>query len=76
MAVTGTGEGVGEGAGGGGEVVGARVGIGGGKLKSALAPHMQKDNMPACTLNSAPAVARNGRPKIIGMWGLSSMSTT
>ena len=76
MAVTGPRGGVGEGAGGGGEVVGAGVGIGGEKLKSTLAPHMQKDNVPACTLNSAPAVARNGRPKIIGMWGLSTMSTT
>ena len=61
---------------GGGGGVGAEVGIGGGKLKFTLASHMQKDNMPACTLNSAPAVARNGRPKMIGMWGLSSMSTT
>ena len=76
MVVTGTGGSVGEGAGGGSEVVGAGVGIGGGKLKSTLAPHMQKDNVPACTLISAPAVARNGRPKMIGMWGLSSMSTT
>ena len=57
-------------------MVGARVGMGGGKQKYILFPHIQKDNVPACTLISAPAVARNGLPKIIGMWGFSSMSTT
>jgi len=70
------GGGVGEGAGGGGEVAGAGVGMGGGKQKSTLSPHVQRDNVPACTLISAPVVARNGRPKIIGMEGLSSISTT
>ena len=49
MVVTGTGGGVGEGAEGGGEVVGAGVGIGGGKQKSTLSPHIQNDNVPACT---------------------------
>jgi len=73
---TGAGGGVREGAGGGGEVAGARVGMGGGKQKSTLSPHIQKDNVPVCTLISAPAVARNGHPKIIGMEGLSSISTT
>jgi len=63
-------------AGEGVEVAGAGVGRGGGKQKSTLSPHIQKDNVPACMLIFAPAVARNGRPKIIGMWGLSSMSIT
>jgi len=67
---------VGKGAGGGGKVAGAGVGMGGGKQKSTLSPHIQKDNVPACTVIFAPAVVRNGRPKIIGMEGLSSISTT
>ena len=56
------------------EVVDAGVRMGGGKQKFTLSPHMQKDNVPVCTLISTPAVARNGRPKILGMWGLSSTS--
>jgi len=66
----------GTGAGGGGEVVGARVGMGGGKQKSTFSSHIQKDNVPAYTLISTPPVARNDLPKIIGMRGLSSISTT
>jgi len=65
-----------KGAGGGGKVACARVGMGGGKQKFTLSPHIQKDNVPACTLISAPAIARNGCAKIISMEGLSSISTT
>jgi len=54
---------------GGGVREGAGVGMGGGKQKSTLSPHIERDNVPACTLISALAVARNGRPKIIGMEG-------
>ena len=46
----GAGGGVGEGARGGEEVVGAGVGMGGGKQKSTLSPHIQKDNVPTCQL--------------------------
>jgi len=68
--------GVGTGAGGGGKVAGAGAGMRGGKQKSTLSPHIQKDNVPACTLIFTPAVARNGRPRMIGIWGFSSISTT
>jgi len=64
------------GAGGGGEVAGAGIGMGGGKQKSTISPHIRKDNVPACTLISALAVARSSLPRIRGIWGLSSMSTT
>jgi len=66
----------GAGAGGGGEVTGAGAGMGGRKQKSTLFPHIQKDNVLACTLISAPAVARNDLPIIRGICGLSSTSTT
>jgi len=66
---------VGKGAGGGEKVASAGVGMGGGKQKFTLSPHIQNDNVPTCTLISAPAVARNGLPRIRGMQGLSSMST-
>jgi len=54
---------VGKGAGGGGKVAGAGVGMGGGKHKSSLSPHIQKDNMAACTLMSAPVVEGTVAPK-------------
>jgi len=60
---------------GGGEVVGAGVGVEEGN-RNPPSPHIYKNNMPACTLISTPAVARNGLPKIIGKWGLSSVSRT
>jgi len=52
---------------GGGEVAGAGIGMEGGKQKSTISPHIQKDNVPTYTLISAPAVARNGLPRIRGM---------
>jgi len=76
MRVKTSGGAAGTGAGGGREVVGAGVGMGGGKQKSTFSPHIQKDIVLACTLISAPAVVRNSLLKIIGMWGLSSMSIT
>jgi len=57
----------GTGAGGGRGVVGAGESMGGGKQKSTLSPHIRKNNVPACTSISAPAVARNGLPRMIGI---------
>jgi len=54
------------GATGGGEGVGAEDGMGGGKQKSTIFPHIRKDRVPACTSISAPAVARNNLPKMMG----------
>jgi len=52
---------------GGGELIGAEDGMGGGEQKSTLSPHIWKDMVPACMLISAPAVAVNGLPKMIGI---------
>jgi len=54
--------------------IGNRDGVGGGKQKSTLSPHSWKDIMPARTSITAPAVARNGLPKITDAWELSSIS--
>jgi len=56
----------GTGAAGGGEVADAEDGMGGGKQKSTISPHIRKDIVPTCTSISAPTVARNGLPKMMG----------
>jgi len=57
-------------------MTGNRDGVGGGKQKLTLSPHIWKDIMLACTSITAPAVARNGLPKMTGAWELSSISKT
>ena len=50
-----------------GEVVGNGEGMGGGKQKSDLSPHIRKDNVLAYTLIFALAIVRNGLPRMIGI---------
>jgi len=47
-------------------MTGNRGSVGGGKQKSTLSPYSWKDIMPARTSITAPAVARNGLPKMTG----------
>jgi len=65
---------VGTGVTGGGRLTSTEDGVGGGKQKSIISPQNRKDIAPACTSITALAVARNGHPKMIGIWGISSIS--
>ena len=58
---------IGTGAGGGGELASAEEGMGGGKQKFTLSPHIRKEKVPAYTSIFAPTVARNGLPRMIGI---------
>jgi len=48
--------------------------MGGGKQKFTLSPHNWKDIVPTCTSITAPAVARNCLPRMMGSRELSSIS--
>jgi len=61
---------------GGGKAADIADGGGWEKQKSTLFPQNWKDKVPACMSITTPAVARNGRPKMIDTWELSVMSTT
>jgi len=58
------------------KMTGNRDNVGGGKQKLTLSPHSWKDIIQARTSITAPAVARNGLPKMTCTWELSSISKT